>query len=610
MIEFRKRYWYQVALCASFLPLIYSPIAYTADVGENLIANVGGADVNVEKDTYTVNFNNISIIEFIRFASKITNLNFLFEETDLQFTVTVVSEEAVSAKGVMAALAQVLRVHDLMIVEQDGNVLITASKTVNQIPTIISADLPNSQAGNSVLVTRVFRIKNANVNTVAGIIRPMVSAGALIEVSAETRQLIVTDITTSIDQIASLLTSIDAPHTPLDVETYVVKNIAPHDLIALTEQIIKPFSEGNPLIFVPQTDTNSIFVVSTPYLIERAMTVMEDLDLPPKSVIVSKQGMVGKSVFLYKPLHRSAEQLLSELTQISSQMKGTGGSASPLQMALDNVQEIQDSNSLMFVADAETTTKIKDILASIDTPGPSAEVQGQSTILIYKPQYVSADQIQNALQTLLPSIEKTKTIGDQNLAQAIQSLQWHPETQSFIVSTDQVTADRLKTLLTNIDSQQQVTGNLARGFFLYKLESAQCDKVLDELHNVTSRLSSTSLQNQNLISAVKKIECIKSTNSLLITGTNDAIDQVKALIAEFDTPSGSAAVGGAFLIYKAKYLPAEDIQAALNDLAADLQAAGLNDPSLLRTLSSMRYVAATKSLVFTGDQETLDKVQA
>src|SRR5579871_2341833 len=134
MKEFRKRYWYEIALCASLFPLIYSPIAYTADteLAENQVIAAGDPhNVDVDKDTYTVNFNNIAIIEFIRFASKITNLNFVFEEDDLQFTVTVVSEEAVTAKNVMAALSQVLRMHDLTLIEQDGNVLITKSKNVN-----------------------------------------------------------------------------------------------------------------------------------------------------------------------------------------------------------------------------------------------------------------------------------------------------------------------------------------------------------------------------------------------------------------------------------------------------------------------------------------------
>jgi type II secretory pathway component GspD/PulD (secretin) len=691
MKEF-PRHVLRLAGYTTFFSLLYSPFAYTADVEENLIAAVKIESVDVDKDTYTVNFNNISIIEFIRFASKITNLNFVFEEGDLQFSVTVVSEEAVSAKNVMAALSQVLRMHELVLLEQDGNVLITKSRTVNQIAPIISSDLPKSKANNSALVTRVFRLKNANVNTIAGIIRPMCSDTALIEVSVETRQLIVTDITTNVEQIDSLLASLDAPHTPLDMEAYVVKNVPPQDLITLTQQILTPFTEGNPLIFVPQNETNSVFVVSTPYLLERALAVMEDLDMEPKSVVISRQAMTGKNTFLYKAVNRSVDDLLKQLSQLNRQLKSVGGPQTPLQVAIDGAQPIEDTNSLMFIADTDTTATLKEVLASLDTPGkagsraqakstfliytpqyrtgdelsaemnelstnleesgladpsflqtvnsvrwvkstnslvftgdpqsierlnvilksldtPSSSISKTSQVFIYKPQFVSPDQIQTALNSLVPSLQQTGSFADQNLTSAIQGMQWNGDTQSFMVTSDPGTIERLKGLLSSIDTEQPATSQLSKGFFLYKLQAAQCETVLDQLKNIAQKLPATTLQNQNLINAINKIECIKAQNALLITGSGDAIEQVKTLIVEFDTTKGAPIGAQTFLIYKAKFLPAEEIEAALTDLGRDLEASGLNDPQLFQAIKAMRYVAQTNSLLFTGTQEGLDKVQ-
>ncbi len=698
MKEIPKR-MLRLAHYSSFFFLLHSPFAYTADVEENPIAAAPKIqNINVDKDTYTVNFNNVSIIEFIRFASKITNLNFVFEEGDLQFSVTIVSEEAISAKSVMSALSQVLRMHNLTLLEEDGNVLITTSKAVNQIPPIVSSDLPNSKANNAALVTRVFRIKNANVNTIAGIIRPMCSSDAMIEVSVETRQLIVTDITTNVEQIESLLASLDAPHTPLDVETYTVKNIPPQELVALTQQILTPFTEGNPLIFVPQNETNSIYVVSTPHLLERAIAVMEDLDMPTKSMVISRQSMTGRNIFLYKTVNRSVDDLISELGQVNEQLKNLGGpQQTPLQIAISGVQPIKDTNSLMFFADSETMATLKEILGALDTPSSGAEtgkagapakstfliynpqyrtgqdlsaeiteisknlkdsgladpaflqavdsmkwvastnslvftgdpqsierlqailksldtqsplISKTSQVFIYKPQFVSPDQIQNALSALVPSLQETNAFADQNLIHAIQSMQWNSETQSFMVTSDPATIERLKGLLASIDTQQPTTSQLTKGFYLYKLQAAECDVVIDQLRSVAQKLPTSSLQNQNLVNAINKIECIKAHNALLITGSPDAIDQVKTLVAEFDTTTKAAVVGAqTFLIYKPKYLPPEEIEAALADLADDLESSGLSDPQLFQAAKSVRYVPQTNSLLFTGSQEGLDKVQ-
>jgi len=602
MKAFQKRLWY----CASALSLIHSPFAYTVDAAAPLIAAEEPSNINVEQDTYTVNFNDIAIVQFIRFASKITGLNFLFEEGDLQFTVTVVSEEPVNAKNVMAALAQVLRMHDLSLIEQDGNVLITKSKTVNAIAPIVSSDLPNSKEGNSALITRVFRIKNASVSSIASIIKPMISQSAMIEISPETRQLIVTDISTNVDQIASLLTSLDAPHTPLDVESYTVKNIGPYDLISLAEQILTPFAEGNPLIFVPQPDTNSIFIVSTPYLIERAMTVLEDLDAPAQGKTVGKGGQ--PSTFLvYNPAHRSGEELENAIRETADNLKAAGLANPAFMQAIGSMQWTPTTNSLIFTGDPQSLARIEGILKNLDTPNPF--ISKSSEVFVYKPQYVSSDELLNALDGLIPSLQETNTFADQNLIKAIQGLQWNAQTQAFTVTSDPATIERLKGLFASFDTSAQAPAALAKGFFLYKLQSAPCEKVLEELQNVASKLPKNTLQNQNLITAINKTECIKSNNSLLISGPSDAIDQVRSLIAEFDAPGAGIGTASSFLIYKAKYVPAEEIQLAITSLSSDLQAAGLSDPTLFQSISTMRYVPATNSLVFTGNQTTLDKIQ-
>ncbi len=690
MKEFRKRLW----LYASFLSLIHSPIAYTADDLEEdaIAANWKSQDTDVEKDTYTINFNQISMVEFIRFASKITNLNFVFDNADLQFNVTVVSEEAVNAQNVMAALSQVLRMHELTLIEQDGNVLITKSKAVNQIPTVISSDIPSNKVGNSALVTRVFKIKNINVNSAASLIRPMISQGALIEAATETSQLIVTDIPTSIDQIASLLMTIDTTHSPLDIESYTVKNIAPVDLIGLTRQILSPFTEGSPLIFVPQVDTNSIYIVSTPHLIERAMTVMEDLDLPPKPQIAPSGA--AKNVFIYRPIYRMPQDLMAELKQVDKQLKSVGGPLTPLETSIESVKEIKETGSLMFIVDPETTSKLKDILSSLDTipsklayagaapksnfliynpkyrsgedlyielndvernlitsgladpdllgaldsmkwvpninsliftgsPQAIQRVQGMlqmmdtaasaallaREVFIYTPHYVSSEQIEHALHSLIPSLQQSHLASDRSLIEAIQSMQWNKENQSFVFTSDPATIERLKGLLAKIDAPEKAPS--AKGFYLYKLQYVPCDTVKQELQNIAKRLSTNSLENQNLMHAINKLECIKANNALLITGTNEAIDQIKTLIAEFDVPTGVAVPSLAqnFFIYKAKFIPASEIEVALNDLAADLKASGLNDPELFQSISSMRYVDATDSLLFTGSPDALAKVQ-
>jgi type II secretory pathway component GspD/PulD (secretin) len=91
-----------VALWASFIHFLSSDFCYTQDIMEPLLAaSSKDTESDENEPKYTVNFNNVPIIEVIRFVSKISNTNFVFSEEDLQFSVTIVSEEPISVKNII-----------------------------------------------------------------------------------------------------------------------------------------------------------------------------------------------------------------------------------------------------------------------------------------------------------------------------------------------------------------------------------------------------------------------------------------------------------------------------------------------------------------------------
>ena len=69
---------------------------------------------------HTINFNDVPVIEFIRFVSKISNVNFMFDTDELQFNVSLMSGKGVSSDSVLKALVQMLYARGLTAVEKDG----------------------------------------------------------------------------------------------------------------------------------------------------------------------------------------------------------------------------------------------------------------------------------------------------------------------------------------------------------------------------------------------------------------------------------------------------------------------------------------------------------
>ncbi len=85
---------------------------------EKLAANLDGPT------GHQIHFTEIPVVELIRFVSKISKVNFIFDHRELQFTVSFSSGKPVPPEEVITALVQILRVHGFGVSEQDDYYMI------------------------------------------------------------------------------------------------------------------------------------------------------------------------------------------------------------------------------------------------------------------------------------------------------------------------------------------------------------------------------------------------------------------------------------------------------------------------------------------------------
>ncbi|NDD58661.1 MAG: hypothetical protein EBZ47_05315, partial [Chlamydiae bacterium] len=602
LVRSRKRFVSNVALVASCVNFLSPGICYTQPSEDPALAAFFkfGGDSHVDTGpSYTVNFNNVPVIEVIRFVSKVTNMNFVFSQDEIQFNVSIISEEPISIKNIMSALIQVLRINNLTLLEQDNSLIITKSLDVNQIPTIVSGDIPDSEKTTAPIVTRVFRIKNAAVSSVANIIRPMTSKTALIEVSNETRQLIVTDITTNVEKIASLLTSLDAPHTPLEIDSYEVKNVSSHDIIALTTQILSPFTEGNPLIFVPQLDTNTIFIVSTPYLIERAMTVMEDIDTRPKNAQVGAKSNDKQNVYIYNILNRSPQEITSFLQEISNQLVASDPTGSAvLVQSLRSAKYVQDTNSLLFITDAACWSKILEILNSIDSSASAYK----TSVFIYSPRNTSNDQLQQSL------LRMTDTLHDIDLINAIKTSRLIKENNSILFNGSPSTVTKLQNIIATLDATPINPSEAKSNFLIYNPKNQTGEDLQSSLKEMTKTLKTSGLSNATLIDVLEGAKWIPSTNSFVFTGDPASLQKVQDILASIDIPSGDKSLMQTF-IYKPSFATEKQLSDALSKFASTLDPSNYSDKNLSQTIKQAQWLSESDSYIFRGDNSTIIRLK-
>lgn len=73
---------------------------------------------------HSIHFNDVPVIEFIRFVSRISGENFIYDTHDLNFNISLSTGKSVGAEKVVQALVQLLKVHGLGVTTESGYLVI------------------------------------------------------------------------------------------------------------------------------------------------------------------------------------------------------------------------------------------------------------------------------------------------------------------------------------------------------------------------------------------------------------------------------------------------------------------------------------------------------
>jgi type III secretion protein C len=85
-----------------------------------------------EHDGHTINFQDVPAIEFVRFVSRIAGVNFIYNQNELLFNISLSTGKAISSDQVVQALVQILKVHGLSVLDEEGYLVV--HKTADLIP--------------------------------------------------------------------------------------------------------------------------------------------------------------------------------------------------------------------------------------------------------------------------------------------------------------------------------------------------------------------------------------------------------------------------------------------------------------------------------------------
>lgn len=566
------------------------------------------SDTQAPSDGYTINFDNVPIQEFLKFISKIAGLNVIYDESDLNFNVTIVSEDQTDLNNVLSALVQILRIHGLTLIEEEKNLLIHRNESVKQIPTVVSSESPLKGKIKPAIMTKVFRIQKGNPSHIASLIIPMLSKDALVEVSLETRQLIITDVSSSIDTIEQLLLSLDAPETPYDVDAYTIQNADAETLSTLAKKILAPIADTTTLEIIPQPGTKTIYVVSTPFLIDKALAILQDLDKQePFSAKNSPKYLNAGNVFVYKLQYKTPEEVEADLKKMSQAAGSRSFYSEGLGDVLANMKYIKSTNSLIFVGEPHDLEIIHSFLKSLDSAKGDTSVA--NSFLVYNIKNATEEQLSSSLRNLADYLQKQKNLNS-SLVAAINSMHWIKSTNSLFFTGNPDALKELSSLLPSFDvahekSKASVTqAPFSNDFLIYTPKQTTSADLKNLILEAANNLKSANLSDPTFLKTLESVKELPSSNQLVFTGDRHSLERLQGVLLTLDQKTSAEANAGPYFV-PLKNVSLSTIKKALSNLSSDLPQ---NNP-LSQMIAKMDYLPESKVLIFHGPKEAFARIQ-
>lgn len=399
-----------------------------------------------DESGFVINFNNVDIKEYLRFISRISGRNFIYDEQQLSFRVTIISEEPASLEDILTSLVHTLRINGLSLLEEGNNFLIHANPGIKAMsPLSVSTDETGKLAyQGSEFVTRLFRLRNITTSTARPIVQTLISPQATLEGSEESNHLILTDNIANVERISDLLEELDSPQTRLEIGQYRAYRMSIRDLVLLADRIITPLAGEESFILVPRTETNSVFIVSTEQLLNRTIELMTLIDSGwTQTGVVSNTtaSFIGDNLDENFPLDTTAINPETDLPFGQIPEEETTTKQTPTNLIPTNLPDDAFLPNIISPIGFEPQTAEEGFI--------EAQVESNDYAVVGL-HYRRGDQLQSVLSNLVAGFVGNSK-ADSDLAYTLSSAQWVEGTNSIVFSGPSSTIARAKSIISELD---------------------------------------------------------------------------------------------------------------------------------------------------------------
>jgi len=317
----------------------------------------------IAKEPINLNFNDLSIDNFIKITSKIMQKNILLTSS-IKGKVEFISNKPIYKEDLMKILIYTLETKGYTLVENEDIVRIVKLSEAAKYNTPVYNNVKDLQSYK--MVTEIFDIKNMNVDYISSKIRHLLSKNSKLVTDKQTNTIVVTDFVANINTIKKIINILTQSNQKI-IEIVELKNLQATAILSELKNIAKTvFNEKvlkQKVSILVNKDTNSIMFVGLKQNVNFLKKYLIDMD--------NKGSLVEKTVDVVDLKNAEAKNILKIITGLIGQKTYKDKHNKPFA----SIEE--ESNSIILMGPKEEVVYFKKLIEKLDIQRQQVYVQAR-----------------------------------------------------------------------------------------------------------------------------------------------------------------------------------------------------------------------------------------
>jgi len=452
---------------------------------------------------------NIELRDLLLQLNDITKYNLILPQA-LTGKITIICPEKVPITIVPKVIETVLKLNNFGIVESDSFYTIVPLSTARLAETGGALLKFDEQPSDAKQYIKIQRVKNINANNIVNQLRQIIPNNeAKIFAEPTTNSIILACAGDLLKKYSELINALDIDELQTSVYIYQIKYNNAQTLAAKIQQVISSLNAQKGLIIsaiiIPEEQSNKLLVISAKTNIKNIEDLINQLDNAADTTTIVK-------VYCFENI--SVKNAAVNLTNI---IKSNAALNNLLRITF--IYEDLEQNALIVSSSSsEIHNFITDYIKLIDTKSKYRK----PSIKVFSLKYADAEIVVNNIKKLLPLTDPVY-----NEKFKLTNIISDNRQQTIIISSnyDEI-IEHIGEMIKEFDKETNIQKS---NIHIYKLQNANAQTVAEVLAKLTFPDAKT---NAN---AAVPVTFDKSTNSVVLTCSNEQFVQIKKIIEDFDT---------------------------------------------------------------------------